>query len=144
MMARFPSVEWFDQVREVFNHNEAYHGAGGGACETTFGVKCGDEIFQVEIEGLECTGAKPIGAEDLENLDFYLEMAPAEWREMLENIKQNDGADLDHTLNTLDLDRDEGLAKSATDDQYRQDLFFRYNQTLQFLFDASARVETQF
>ena len=35
-----------------------------------------------------------------------------------------------------------GLAHSATGDQYRQDLFFRYNQTFQFFFDASARIET--
>ena len=143
-MACFPSVEWFDQVREVFNNNEEYHGAGGGACETSFGVKSGDRIFEVIMEGLECTGVREIGEEELDRLDFYLEMAPGEWREMLENIKENDGADLDHTLNTLDLDRDEGLAKSVTGDQYREDLFFRYNQTLQFFFDASARIETQF
>jgi hypothetical protein len=143
-MSMFPSVEWFDEVRDVFNKNEEFHGAGGGACETTFGVKVGDDIFQLVLEGLECTSAAAITAGDLDKLDFYLEMAPEEWREMIVNIKENDGADLDWTLNTIDLDRDEGLAKSATGDQYREDLFFRYNQTLQFFFDASARVDTQF
>ncbi len=143
-MARFPSVEWFNDVRKIFNNNEEYHGAGGGACETVFGVKSGDDIFRLELEGLECTGVKAIDREELANLDFYLEMEPEAWRDMLENIKQNDGADLDHTLNTLDLDREDGLARSATGDQYRQDLFFRYNQTLQFFFDASARVDTHF
>jgi len=143
-MSMFPSVECFDEVRDVFNGNEEYHGAGGGACETTFGVKVGDDIFQLVMEGLECTSASAITTGDLDKLDFYLEMEPDEWREMIVNIKENDGADLDWTLNTIDLDRDEGLAKSATGDQYREDLFFRYNQTLQFFFDASARVDTQF
>ena len=143
-MPAFPSLEWFDEVREVFNANEEYHGAGGGACDTTFGVKIGDEIFQLTMEGLECTSASRIDEADLKNVDFYLEMDPEEWHGMIANIKDNDGANLNWTLNTLDLDRDERLAKSVTGDQYREDLFFRYNQTLQFFFDASARIETEF
>ena len=51
---------------------------------------------------------------------------------------------LSYTLNTLDLDREEGLSTSVHGDQYREDLFFRYNQTLQFFFDASARIKTAF
>ena len=64
--------------------------------------------------------------------------------EMVENIAQHGRADLHHTLNTLDLDREDGLAHSVHGDQYREDLFFRYNQTLQYFFDASARVKTEF
>lgn len=143
-MPLFPSVEWFDEVRQVFNTNEEYHGAGGGACDTRFAVKVGDDIFELVMEGLECTSAAKVDEAALANMDFYLEMDPEEWREMVQNIKENDGANLNWTLNTLDLDRDERLAKSVTGDQYREDLFFRYNQTLQFFFDASARVETKF
>lgn len=29
-------------------------------------------------------------------------------------------------------------------DQYREDLFFRYNQSMQYFFDASARVATEY
>lgn len=143
-MSMFPSVEWFDEVREVFNTNEEFHGAGGGACDTTFAIKSGDEIYQLVMEGLECTSVAKINEDGLGNVDFYLEMDPEEWEEMISNIKENDGADLNWTLNTLDLDRDERLAKSVTGDQYREDLFFRYNQTLQFFFDASARIDTEF
>jgi hypothetical protein len=42
------------------------------------------------------------------------------------------------------MDSEDGFARSATDDQYRLDMFFRYNQTLQFFFDASSKVETEF
>ena len=71
-------------------------------------------------------------------------MAADEWREMVANIAENGAADLSHTLNTLDLDRADGLATSRHGDQVREDLFFRYNQTLQFFFDASASVDTEF
>lgn len=142
-MAVFPSIEWFDEVREVFNTHPEYHGAGGGACETTFGVRVGQRMFRLTMEGLECISADEIGEQQHETLDFYLDLEPDEWQEMLENIRDHGGADLDHSLNTLDLELDEGLARS-TGDQYRQDLFFRYNQTLQHFFDASARIRTEF
>ena len=42
------------------------------------------------------------------------------------------------------LQQEEGIAYSPADDQYRQDLFYRYNQNFQDFFDASARVKTTF
>ena len=60
------------------------------------------------------------------------------------NIREHGSADLDHTLNTLDLEREDGLAQTKAGDEYRRDLFFRYNQTFQYFFDASAKVETVF
>ena len=77
--------------------------------------------------------------------DFYLEMGFHEWREMLTNIRENGAADMRHTLNSMDLSRaPDGLARTKTDDGYRLDLFFRYNQTFQHYFDASSRIDTEF
>ena len=140
----FPSVAWFDAVRGVFNDDPAYRGAGGGYCNCVAGMKVGAKVFVLTFEGEGCTSAKAVDDAALEDVDFYLDMAPADWREMVANIAKNGHADLHHTLNTLDLDREDGLATSRHGDQYREDLFFRYNQTLQFFFDASARVETAF
>ena len=142
--ANFPSVRWFDAVRSVFNTDESYRGAGGGYCNCTAGMKIGADVFVLTFEGQECTQAVQANDAALEDVDFYLDMAAAEWREMVANIQGNGHADLHHTLNTLDLDREDGLATSRHGDQYREDLFFRYNQTLQFFFDASARVKTEF
>ena len=142
--ARFPSVDWFDEVRRVFNGEDKYRGAGGGQCNCLAGMKIGDDVFVLTFEGVECSCAVKADETALDDVDFYLDMAPAGWREMIANIRANDGADLHHTLNTLDLDLEEGLATSHHGDQYREDLFFRYNQTLQFFFDASARVKTEF
>ena len=143
-MAKFPSAKWFDDVAKVYNADDAYRGAGGGQCNCLMGVRAGGDVFLVTFEGEECTGGVAATSADLAQADFYLDMPRGEWRAMLENIKDNGTATLDYTLNTLDLDREEGLATSVHGDQYREDLFFRYNQTLQFYFDASARIKTTF
>lgn len=143
-MAKFPTPKWFDEVRAVFNADDSYRGAGGGYCNCTFGVKSGDAVVVVTMEGAECTSAQQTDDAALEDVDFYLEMAPDEWREMLQDIHTNGHASLRYTLNALDLDREDGLAISKHGDQYREDLFFRYNQTMQYLFDASARVKTSY
>jgi len=76
--------------------------------------------------------------------DFIIEMPLALWKEMVANVQENGKADLDHTLNSIDLQQEESIAYSPADDQYRQDLFYRYNQNFQDFFDASSRVETIF
>ena len=75
-------------------------------------------------------------------MDFYLEMSPGEWRSLLDNIKENGGADGEHSLNTLDLSREGGILR-ARDDFMRQS-FLRYHLSIQCYFDASAQVETVF
>ena len=63
---------------------------------------------------------------------------------MVANVQSHGKADLQYTLNSIDLQQEESIAYSPVDDQYRQDLFYRYNQNFQDFFDASARVETTF
>lgn len=143
-MPIFPSVEWFDTVREIFNADESYQQAGGGTCDSTVGIKVGDSLFMLIFDGEDCVEARAATEHDLTEADFYLDMSEDGWREMIENIKENGTADFEHTLNSLDLDMPDGLSQTANDDQYRQDLFFRYNQSYQYFFDASARIETEF
>lgn len=143
-MPQFPSLDWFEQVRGVFNSDDSYQQAGGGLCDAVMGVKVGDKAYLVVFEGMECAESREVDAPTLADADFYLNMEYAEWRDMLANIRDNNGADLDYTLNTLDMERDDGLAQTLNGDQYRQDFFYRYNQTFQYFFDASARVQTEF
>ena len=143
-MAKFPSAAWFDAVGKSFNADDAFQGAGGGQCDCSMGVKVGREVYLVTFEGFECSATAKGRESDLGDVDFYLEMPLADWRGMVRDIAANNGATLHYTLNTLDLDRPEGLSHSKHGDQYREDLFFRYNQTIQFFFDASARVKTTF
>ncbi len=143
-MAVFPSNEWFNAVRERYNGDHSLHSGGGGACDTRAGFKIGDRIFLIVFEGLECTETREVDASELAGMDFYLDMPAERWAEMVLNIQQNGHADRDHTLNTLDLELSDadGLAHTTDDDQYKTDLFYRYNQNFQDFFDASAGIET--
>ena len=148
-MPQFPSVDWFEQVREIFNADESYQEAGGGMCDAVMGIRVGGiegaaHSYIIVFEGDECSEVREVPEPDLAEADFYLDMTSDEWQEMISNIKDNGGADLDHTLNTLDMDRFEGLALTMNGDQYRQDFFYRFNQTFQYFFDASARIDTDF
>jgi hypothetical protein len=139
-MPTFPSIDWFNAVRDLVNGDEAFRRLG--TVDARVGVKVGDKLFELTFEAFECTGAQEIQESSLRDVDFWLEQSPDEWREMLENIKQHGAADLTHTLNTIDLNHPEGFAKSY--DGYRRDAFYRFNQSLQHFFDSSAKVETKF
>lgn len=139
-MPVFPSVEWFEAVKTIVNDDEAFRRLG--TVDTKVGVKVGDKVYELDFEAFECLGAKEIGEDELRDVDFWLESDAAGWKEMLTNIKENGSADLDHTLNTLDLMSPEGFARSH--DGYRRDAFYRFNQSLQHYFDSSAKIETKF
>jgi hypothetical protein len=140
-MPKFPSIEWFETVRNMVNSDEQYRRLG--TVDAKVGVKVGDEIYELTFEAFECSGVKQISEADLRDLDFWLEQSPEEWRAMLENIKQHGSADLQFTLNTIDLNRPEGFAQNPYDG-YRRDAFYRFNQSLQHFFDSSAKIDTQF
>ncbi len=143
-MAEFPSVAWFAAVADVFNSDESYRGAGGGQCHCQAGIKVGKQVFLLVFAGFECVEAREVDVSELDPVDFYLEMPLEDWKAMVQDIAENGAASLHYTLNTLDLNREAGLSHSVHGDQYREDLFFRYNQTFQFFFDASARINTTF
>jgi hypothetical protein len=139
---KFPSEKWFDAVRQVYNSDSSLHSGGGGACHTRAGLSIGAQHYLIEFDGIECSDVKLVDLADLEDSDFIIRMSTDLWSEMILNIQTHGKADLDYTLNSLDLSQDDGIAYSPVDDQYRQDLFYRYNQNFQDFFDASARVQT--
>ena len=139
-MPKFPSVEWFDTIRNMVNSDEAFRRLG--TVDARVGVKVGDKLYELTFEAFECEAAREIEERELRDLDFWLEQSPDEWRDMIENIKKNGSADLSHTLNTIDLTLPEGFAKSF--DGYRRDAFYRFNQSLQHFFDSSSKIDTQF
>jgi hypothetical protein len=139
-MPKFPSVEWFDTVRNMVNSDEAFRRLG--TVDARVGIKDGDKLFELTFEAFECVSAREIEERELRDLDFWLEQSPEEWREMIEDIKMHGSAGLSHTLNTIDLNRPDGFARSF--DGYRRDAFYRFNQSLQHFFDSSSKIETQF
>ena len=138
----FPSVEWFQALQEMVNADPDFRRLG--SIDISMGVKVGSRVFIITFEAFECSDVREGTEYDLIDLDFFLEMSEAEWQDLMRNTKENGGADLSHTLNTLDLMAQDGISKNATGDQFRADLFFRVNQSLQHFFDSSAKLDTVF
>ena len=138
----FPSVEWFQALQRLVNDDPEFRRLG--TVDATMGVKVGERVFIIVFEAYECTEVKEGTEYDLIDADFFLEMTVEQWRDLATNIRENNGADLSHTLNTLDLMIPGGISDNATGDQLRADLFFRVNQSLQHFFDSSAKLETVF
>jgi len=139
-MPVFPSVEWFNVLREIINKDEAYRHLG--TCDAEVGIEVDDKIFALTFDAFEITNVREITRDEEDNQDFTLTMPYERWKEMIQNIKQNGRADLHHTLNTLDLDSSTEFARS--NDYNRRDKFYRFNQSFQNFFDASAQIDTQF
>lgn len=139
-MPVFPSKEWFEALQTIVNNDERFRHFG--TIDAKVGVRVGDKAYELVFEVFQLVSVREIGIEELDQCDFYLDQEPERWREMLENIKAHGKADVNHTLNTIDLNMPQGLARGQ--DGYKVDLFYRYNQTLQDFFDASSRLETEF
>ncbi len=141
-MPVFPSVEWLQAVADLAMQDERYRKYG--RVDALVGVKSGEHMFRLTFDVFDITDIREIAFDDLRDLDFYLEMEPERWQAMIESTKQNNGAGLEYTLNTLDLKLPDGLAINAVGDGYRMDKFFRFNESLQRFFDLSAQIDTTF
>ncbi len=140
-MPAFPSTDWFEALRDIVLDDPDWRAFGMMDC--AMGVNVGDSTIKIVFDGYEIPEIADISDQPADaDLDFTLVMPPDRWREMLENIQTNGHADLHHTLNTIDLESPEELAKG--EDYTRRDLFYRFNQTLQDFFDASSNIETTF
>ena len=139
-MPSFPSVDWFDAIKDIVNKDPDDRALGTVDC--IVGVKVGAKIFELTFDAFECTTVREAAETDLRDMDFWLEQPYDKWVEMIENIKTHGKADLSHTLNTIDLSMPEGLARAH--DGYRRDAFYRFNQSIQDFFNASSKIDTQF
>ena len=139
-MPEFPSLEWFEALRTIANEDGRLRKLG--TCDATVGVKALDKAFELTFDAFECTGVREISLADLAKTDFYLEAPFSTWQGMLENIKEHGKPDRQYTLNTIDFVDPDGFAKA--EDQSAKDKFYRYGQTFQEFFNASAEIETVF
>lgn len=145
--AAFPSVAWFAHLVDLMNANRARQEQLGYVdCIAGFRVtdEAGGTLFEVAVtfEEYAATDVRDVtgGHSDA---DFVLVATDATWREMIESIRDGNGRpDLEHTLNRLSH---MGTPMQLTgDDVLKTDLYFRYAQSLQEFFNASARFETVF
>ena len=139
-MPIFPSTEWFEAARDAVNEDPVYRALG--TCNTTLGIKVGEQAFAVDFEGFECTGTREIDPGDLRETDFYLDMDLDGWKDLLGNIQSNGKADPEHSLNRLDLTLPGGIVKAAN--EYHTQTFLRFHLSIQRFFDVAGGIETTY
>ena len=139
-MPTFPSTDWFTAIKDIVNNDPKYRQLG--TVDAVVGIKVGSKLYELTFEAFECTGVREASENDLRDMDFWLELPYERWKDMVTNIQKNGKADLTHTLNTIDLSTPEGFARSH--DGYRRDAFYRFNQSLQDFFNASAKISTEY
>jgi hypothetical protein len=94
----------------------------------------------VAMQGYALTDAVALapGAAASFDADFTICARGGVWRRMLDEIARGGRPELRHTLNSLALIGDELWLESA--DQLREDKFYRFNQSLQELFNLAAEL----
>ena len=150
MKASFPSVEWFQSLQGLMNgQRNKYERYGFADSRAIFAVKAGDgagndRYFATIFDTYDCTEVKELGAAQVKSFDadWLYEGGYADWKEMIENIKANGHADLDHSLNRLSLLKHP--FRVYGEDQMRVDLFYRQQFTFQEFIDECSGVDTDF
>ncbi|MDH5738446.1 MAG: hypothetical protein OEZ23_09040 [Gammaproteobacteria bacterium] len=143
--AKFPSLEWFQNLADLMNGNRARaEQLGYVDCIARFTVtRDGKPLFcaQITFDEFEVLAVTRGTARNADKADFELKGELADWAEMIDNIRDGGGKpDLEHTLNRLSHIGTPFLL--VQDDPMRRDMYFRYNQSLQEFFNASAQFET--
>lgn len=136
--ATFPSVEWFEQLAAITVEDEAYRKLG--RLNAIIAFKHGDTNISCNFDVLTIHDIKEISDEELRDVDIVIEMPTDIWDGMLANIRENNHAIGEWTLNTLDLRLDEEIHKNLMEDGFKADFFFRYNPSLQVFIDNSAKL----
>jgi hypothetical protein len=101
------------------------------------------ELYEIAFESFAVKSIRRLERlADARPRHFVLEAPAAVWREMIESIRANGGADLQHTLNYLTFPDDP--MRVSGPDQLETDAFYRYNESLQRFFDGAASVPTSY
>jgi hypothetical protein len=141
---QFPSTDWFEALRaEAAKDEETFRRLGFCDAAVRVDVRDGADTrsFLLTFRDYGCTAVRELDGGGAADFDFALVADHDVWREMIENIRANGRADLEHTLNYLQLP---GTLELVAEDQGRKDMFYRFNQTFQEFFNRAAAVPTEF
>ncbi len=141
----FPSLAWFERLAALMNDNRARQEKLGYVdCVAGFSVTGTRALaVQVTFDEFEATDVRVTGETDSNRADFTLEAELETWQAMIESIAAGNGRPaLDQTLNRLS--HMGTPLHLLSDDPLRRDMYFRFNQSLQEFFNASAAFTTSF
>ncbi len=141
---QFPSSEWFDDLAShAAEAPQLYEALGFANLRLLIEIlqpSASKHHFGLVFDGYDVTSVGEIADPASFDAEVTLTGDFDDWREMIENIARNGGADRSHTLNALSI-ADYPLRVMSVDPIGR-DKFFRYAETLQTLFNATGRNST--
>ena len=147
-MFTFPSLEWFQELARLMNENDVpYRRLGYADVRWAIEMQPSEpdqptHLFEFEFEEYGCKSVQACQPDNPPEVDFTMRATLGTWEEMVRNIQENQGPDLQHTLNYLTLP-DDPIYIDAPDFLSR-DLFARYGQTFQLFFNGAIQVPTAF
>ena len=138
MAIQFPSLEFFEALKKR-TAEDSHTFEKLGFCDANFGVRVGENVFAVRFDVYECVEVAE-GKQTAE-LDFVLTATPEVWADMVSNIVAKQGADAEHTLNTLSHLGD--VIRVDYDDPEGHDRFYRFMATIQEFFDQARYLDVE-
>jgi hypothetical protein len=143
-MAFFPDPQWFAALGRLMGaEGELFRRIGYAELRFAIRVLSDDgsrteALTGVEINGYELSLAVTLDDASGFDPDFVVCARRPIWQRMLAEIKQAGRPEPRHTLSSLALIGEEMWLESV--DQLREDKFYRFNQTLQELFNLAAKL----
>ena len=147
-MFTFPSLEWFQELARLMNENDVpYRRLGYADVRWAVEVQPSEphqstHLFVFLFEEYGCKSVEACDPDAQPGVDFVMRATLGTWEEMIRNIQENKGPDLQHTLNYLTLP-DDPIYIDAPDFLSR-DMFARYGQTFQLFFNGAIQIPTAF
>lgn len=143
---RFPSPKWFEALAgEMTERIDEFRNFGPVDCTMVIKVDGpkGCQFVEIVFEAYAVTSVRTLESLDSAQPDHFVIEAPIKiWQEMIDNIRANEGPDLEHTLNFLTFPDDPMLVSGP--DQLCTDAFYRYNESLQRFFNGASSIATSY
>ena len=145
MPVTFPSEPFFQALAAAMaGAHDRFRGLG--FFDATIGIRVlpddesgAERLFVLAFEVFECTLAEEAPNFTPFRVDFVLEGKASVWREMFENIRQNGGADVAHSINTLTHFGEQLTLRY--DDPDGHDKLYRFAESIQQYFDLAATLD---
>ena len=148
MPVTFPSEAFFQALAAAMTEaHERFRNLG--FFDVTIGIRVlpddgagRERLFVLAFEVFECSLAEEVPNFTPFRVDFVLEGKTSVWREMFDNIRQNGGADVAHSINTLTHFGEQLTLRY--DDPDGHDKLYRFAESVQEWLDLSARLDFRY
>ena len=143
MTERFPSQAFFGALKKRIEEESALF-QKLGIFDVSFGVHvlpsdgAPERLVVLDFDTYACASAREV-ARAPETIDFVLEAPYGVWRAMLASLDAKGAVDAGHTINTL-THHDDPM-RVTWSDPVGHDKLFRFQESIQMVFDLAARVE---